>query len=822
MSDGVFEFGEFRFLPSTRELWRAGQRVTLPRRTFECIEHLIAHRDRAVGRDELVTAIFGRPNVSDAQLGQIVLRARRAVDDDGNVQHTIRTIAGYGYRWVAATRAVEAVRAGEENAEEMPPSDRPPAADASLEEPVRSQAPPASAAAPPRRRVLVRRRRLAAVAAAAAIVVAAILAIAPHVHREQAPAATALPAGSVVVLPLQVDGLREDAWIRLGAMDLVAERLREAGLSVPPSESVLGLLSAATSPADSADIVRRNSGAQTLVRGHAVRKASGWHVRLAATADKGIEVPVEFDAQDAVQAARGAADLLLSALGRRLPADGERDAGLDETLQRARAAMLANELDTARSILRDSPQLAAAPAQLAYRLAQVDYRAGQLDRAKAALDDVLARPEAQTDVDLRARTLIARGATRMRLGAFADGGRDFDAALIALGDDGALLERGQALLGRGNSRVAEHRFDEALSDFGHARTDLEGAGDMFGVARVDANLGMLELYRGRPAAALGYLPGAADRFQSFGALHELLLTLTGLMEAQLAMLQRDAAWATVERAAALRERITDPDQRIDLLLNRAQVLAGFGRYREAQAALTQAAGIAMSGNRVLLARQRALNADLAARLGRWSEADEASSVALAEWPSSGADGDRASVLLVRQRALLALGRDDFARGLLDRSRAVPATPAETPGSVAEALAMAEWLHHAHEAERSAQWFRFAAASADRRGVPAEIVAVAAAWAPLLLDAGATDEAAAAIGRVAPWSAHDFDCALLQLRLFHALGQRDAWLSALRQAQALAGDREIPAAMLIPRVLDGHGALQLSGPAAADATRRPPP
>src|SRR6185437_1347956 len=75
-----------------------------PRRTFECLDYLIANRDRAVGRDELVSAIFGRPNVSDAQLGQIVLRTRRVVDDDGNAQHAIRTIPGFGYRWIADVR----------------------------------------------------------------------------------------------------------------------------------------------------------------------------------------------------------------------------------------------------------------------------------------------------------------------------------------------------------------------------------------------------------------------------------------------------------------------------------------------------------------------------------------------------------------------------------------------------------------------------------------------------------------------------------------------------------------------------------------------
>src|SRR4051812_14833488 len=104
MSSEVHEFGEFRFVPSARELWRRGRRVALPRRTFECLDYLLAHRDRAVGRDELVTAIFGRSNVSDAQLGQIVLRTRRAVADDGNTQQVIRTVPGFGYRWVADVR----------------------------------------------------------------------------------------------------------------------------------------------------------------------------------------------------------------------------------------------------------------------------------------------------------------------------------------------------------------------------------------------------------------------------------------------------------------------------------------------------------------------------------------------------------------------------------------------------------------------------------------------------------------------------------------------------------------------------------------------
>ena len=171
--------------------------------------------------------------------------------------------------------------------------------------------------------------------------------------------------------------------------------------------------------------------------------------------------------------------------------------------------------------------------------------------------------------------------------------------------------------------------------------------------------------------------------------------------------------------------------------------------------------------------------------------------ALADWPAPGADGDRNAVVRLRQRALLALGHDDEARVLLDRLRSVPAVAAAEPGAVDDALAMAEWCIHRRDGDGARAWLQHAAASADRRGVPAEIVAVAAVQGPFLLDAGARDAAVAVIGRVAPWAARDFDSALLQLRLFRKLGPREAWFNALRQAQALAGEREIAAALLAP-------------------------
>jgi ATP/maltotriose-dependent transcriptional regulator MalT len=240
------------------------------------------------------------------------------------------------------------------------------------------------------------------------------------------------------------------------------------------------------------------------------------------------------------------------------------------------------------------------------------------------------------------------------------------------------------------------------------------------------------------------------------------------------------------------------------------VLLGFGRYHESDVLLGQVARQLPSQNAVLTARGRALLAELAARRERWRDAADTAAVALKEWPAAGADADRAPLVLIRQRALLALGDFDAARALLDRTRETPAEPSDRPGAVADAIAMAEWSAHEGDAPRADRWYRHAAASADRRGVPSEIVAVAQAYAPVLLAAGHREEAATIVGRVASWSAHDFDCALLQLRLFHALDEREPWFNALRQTQSLAGEREIPQALLTLPESAGPVTLRLTG------------
>ena len=55
---------------ATRELRREGKLVEPSPKVFDCLIYLIEHRNRAVGRDELIARGLGRADVSDSLLGK--------------------------------------------------------------------------------------------------------------------------------------------------------------------------------------------------------------------------------------------------------------------------------------------------------------------------------------------------------------------------------------------------------------------------------------------------------------------------------------------------------------------------------------------------------------------------------------------------------------------------------------------------------------------------------------------------------------------------------------------------------------------------------
>jgi DNA-binding winged helix-turn-helix (wHTH) protein/Tol biopolymer transport system component len=94
-------FGQFRVDVTAYQLFRDGAVVTLTPKAFDTLLVLIKNRDRAVTKDELLSAVWRDSFVSEDSLTQTVSVLRRALGDDPAQPKFIATVARRGYRFVA-------------------------------------------------------------------------------------------------------------------------------------------------------------------------------------------------------------------------------------------------------------------------------------------------------------------------------------------------------------------------------------------------------------------------------------------------------------------------------------------------------------------------------------------------------------------------------------------------------------------------------------------------------------------------------------------------------------------------------------------------
>ncbi|AKF03025.1 Signal transduction response regulator / Tetratricopeptide repeat-containing protein [Sandaracinus amylolyticus] len=98
-----FRFGGHELDLDRRELRRDGAVVHVEPKVLELLAYLVAHRDRAVAKRELLDALWPDVVVTEGSLQRTVSLARAAVGDtNGDV---IRTLPRFGYRFVATIDA---------------------------------------------------------------------------------------------------------------------------------------------------------------------------------------------------------------------------------------------------------------------------------------------------------------------------------------------------------------------------------------------------------------------------------------------------------------------------------------------------------------------------------------------------------------------------------------------------------------------------------------------------------------------------------------------------------------------------------------------
>lgn len=779
----IYRFDNCRIDPAVRELWRGERLISLPPYVFDCLAYLIEHRERAVGRDELVSAVWGRTEVSDTQLGQTVLRIRRELGDDAKDQRIVRTIPRFGYRWVAA------LEVGSE------PFDIPASAAAPVPGPVEP-----SEAVKARSRRLARPAQLAWLGGIALTSVLALCVWEFRVKDERAAQDLTSEPRSVggmtaAVLPAAVEQGADWSWMRLGVMDVVAGRLRSSGVPSVPSENIIALLNGGKQGAEGS--LRAVTQARLVISPRAHRADSGWEVDLDADDGAGQHYAAQAQANDVTQAARAATDKLLLALGQQPPTDGADAAPYATLVKRVDAAILSDDPTAALGLIQHaSPEEQRSP-ELRLRLAKMDFRAGRLDQARERLKGLLAEAPAQTSPVMRASVLNGLGAVAVRSDEPAQAEQAFAEAVSLLQDRSEPAQLGEAYLGRAAAATDQHHFDAAEADYARARIALRQANDTLALIRVAADEGFLDLEQDRPAQALSQLSTATAGFIQWGALNEAVFTYIGQISCDLALLDARAAMTAADAADTLAQRIDNPATLNSLAIARARALAGVGRIREARDVLDRL----RSGSRpeevtaavatVVLSRLE-LDAEHSPAARDLAE-QAAATLARPEYA-----GARADAWLIAARASMRVPDPSRVAAHLAALESWAGQTGNRHAQLSAQLVRAEQTWHFGDAGQWRAQFNEARKIAEHTSMPVDIAAVARSFSDALLADGDLETAAVEVGRLSRWSEQDFACAVLEARLYAAMGRNEARQAALARARSLAGERPIPGdALAVP-------------------------
>jgi DNA-binding winged helix-turn-helix (wHTH) protein len=815
-----FRFNEYELIPETRRLLRGGRDVAIGARVFDTIVYLVQNRDRAIGRDELLSAVWGRVDAGDATLAQAVLKARRALGDDGSAQNYIRTVARYGYQWVqpttqpttqpalAAAASEEAPRVASVVATGASVRDDESSVASGDNDSAESTVLARGGSSSPNRFV---RGIVAAVAVVAIVAIASRFVVAPStdapatskLHAPAPASSSRVVPGLILVTPTRVDSVAaDDGWMRLGVMSLAAQALAGvAGHMVVPDETTLAAV--AHAGADSGiEPLRKATGASIVIASEARRVGEDW--RLDATvfnADGSAEI-VSARARDPVAAATNLAGNLRELLA----PDGAGAAA--ETIApdvlaltaRMKAAVLEAQNGRALALMKAAPKAVAQAPQVVLIEAEALTQLGRPDAAIGALRPLV---DGAAVLSPPPRWLpaawTALGDSELARGHPADAEAYFRRA-IQLDDVADRRSRGMAWRGLGIAQVVRNDLDGAEQSYLRARLELEPVGDRLLLARVTDGLGYIASTRGRIADALILYQQAAEMGAAAGLNETELGSRLNVAQSHHYLLHHAVA---LEKLRELLPRIQAVDYpalyRFGAIAY-AYALVETGAFAEAKAELARLDAdphAAAANDAVIDVRLDEAEIDLA--LG-----DAASAIRLAS--AVRADRDPASnpdrpleAVAVLLNAYLDAGDRKAAAALADDANAWTIPKASVPARVRAHVARARWAAATHDAAAALDHYRQALALAREFGAPSVLRDAAVPYAEFQLAAGAVDVARETASVVGPYAEDDFAVALLMARVAAATHDDALARSYFAKARRLAGERWTPS-------LDGEAGL----------------
>ncbi|MEP7043512.1 MAG: transcriptional regulator [Dokdonella sp.] len=782
-----YRFEGFELDVPSCELRRNGEAIPLPLKSFDCLVYLLEKRDRVVGRDELISAVWGRIDVNDALLGQTLARARKALDDTGGTQRMIRTMPRFGYRWVAPITLVDL------DEPKVAPGEDAQQASSNASVPLSGVVKGASDAPPiivGHRAGMDRgKRRWIVAALAIAVVLAGTWIVLVRVGTEPSPGLSA--SDMYLVLPVAVrDTDSQSRWIRLGVMEYVASAIRERGrLPVLPSEQAIAYL-AGHSDEQLADPAQRLRLAQqagvTKVLAAVVHPAEdGWTFTLDVQ-DAEHTLHYEATASTPLRAADLAMGQFLTQIGGGVDPVAVPRTTLVELQQRIDAAFLEGDLQQATELIEGASLELQRDPVIAVRSAEVDERAGRTDLAEAGFRRIA---DAAVDVPTSSRSraqygLCAIDYRRVKLESAADHCAD---ALKVLGDRGDPMLLGRVHMLRAVIDGERGDDDAAMTGFGLARLEWQRAGNLPGEASVDADIGMAETRRSRFAEAVAAFDRAISVFKRFGVTDHLADALAAKADAQRQMLDIDGALASSAQAWQLTTRIENAMTVRAVGYSRALALLAGGRLDETAHVIERFDAAASSAPPEFAVLRRWLLAEQGHPAEAIEQADAIVDKVLAPSdPTS--DASLSEAVEVLADAALRAGDTALAGHLLSRLRDAGASPYDPDRAFVADLVQAR-LSAAVGDEADAD-VRFAdAVDAAVRGNRPDLIATSASdYVSFLLDRQRVQDATRVAGHLSLYAAKDYHAARAMTALYDKLGDRRSAEIARAQMAGLAGQR----------------------------------
>ena len=103
----IYEFDDFRLIPSENLLLRNGEAIPLKPKSFATLVLLVEQHGHLVEKSELIERIWENSFVEEAAVSRCIWSIRSALGEDSKSQRFIQTVPTHGYRFVAEVREID-------------------------------------------------------------------------------------------------------------------------------------------------------------------------------------------------------------------------------------------------------------------------------------------------------------------------------------------------------------------------------------------------------------------------------------------------------------------------------------------------------------------------------------------------------------------------------------------------------------------------------------------------------------------------------------------------------------------------------------------